>query len=295
MVGGAGFLGSHLAERLLVDGHSVDVVDDLSSGSLANLAAARSLGGELKIHTLDAVADEFAALVSMRVPDVVYHLGWAGLGPLGPKQAGRSIQSVLGLLEAARRIGGIKVVTAVSARALYGEVAARELPVKEGHPWAPIGVGGVISRGIIDLLMMYRSEHAVEFTALALANVYGPRQRPDGGVVAAFARAVASGSSPTIHGDGRQTRDFVYVDDVVDSLVRAADRAGGLVVNIGTGIATSVRDLWSLLALPDSVPPQFDAAHIGDVGRFSVSPTRARIHLAWAPWTTLAGGVRSLR
>ncbi|MEO5900963.1 MAG: NAD-dependent epimerase/dehydratase family protein [Ilumatobacteraceae bacterium] len=294
VVGGAGFLGSHLVERMLADGHAVDVVDDLSSGSLANLAAARALGAELKIHTLDATAEQFASLVAMRTPDVIYHLGWDAAGEPDARQAGRVIHATVGLLDAARRLGSTKVVAALPAGALYGAVAARDLPVKEGHAWEPVGLRGVLSRAIADMLAMYRTEHAVEFTALVMANVYGPRQRPAAGVVAAFASAVAAASPATIHGDGRQARDFLYVDDAVDALARAAQRGDGLIVNIGTGQATSVRELWSMMAAPTSPDPVSGPQRPGEIGRITVSPTRARIHLAWAPWTTLATGLRSL-
>jgi UDP-glucose 4-epimerase len=294
VVGGAGFLGSHLVERLLADGHAVDVVDDLSSGSLANLATARTMGGELKIHTLDAAADQFASLVAMRSPDVIYHLGWKASGPIDARRAGRVLHAAVGVLEAARRIGTTKVVVALPATALYGAVAGRDLPVKEGHAWEPVGMRGVLARAIADAMAMFRAEHDVEYTALVVANVYGPRQRADAGVVAAFAAALASSSAPTIDGEGRQARDFLYVDDAVDALARAAQRGDGLVVNIGTGIATTIRELWSMMATPESPAPITGPARPGEVGRITVSPTRARIHLAWAPWTPLATGLRSL-
>ena len=201
---------------------------------------------------------------------------------------------MLNALEAARRIGETKIVTAVPAVSLYGQVGAKDLPVKEGQPWSPVGVRGVVARTMIDLLGVYRTEHEVEFTVLALANVYGPRQRPDGGVVAAFADALAHRRAPEFHGDGRQTRDFLYVDDAVDAFVRAADRGGGLVVNVGTGSATSIRDLWSLMAAPDSPQPNMPLAGWATWTGSASLPTRARIHLAWAPWTPLANGVRLL-
>jgi UDP-glucose 4-epimerase len=294
IVGGAGFIGSHLTERLLAEGHTVDVVDPLTAGSLANLAGARAVGGDLKIHTLDAGADEFQGLVAMRTPDVIYHLGLMPPGKSRAATGGDGVRSTLAVLEAARQSGVTKVVVALSAVALYGDVAGRDLPVKESQPWAPMGVHGVLTRAVADLLSVYREQHSVEFTALALANVYGPRQRPDGGVVAAFAQALQDGVSPMLHGDGRQTRDFLYIDDAVDALVRAAVKGSGLVVNVGTGVATSIRDLWALMAGPDGRPPAPSPRRTDDVVRSAVSPTRARIHLAWAPWTELAVGLRGL-
>lgn len=297
VVGGAGFIGSHLVERLLADGHTVDVVDDLSSGSLANLSDARThaASGGLKIHTLDATADEFGELVALRAPEVVYHLGWWPPGTSGARAAGAAVHSTVAVLEAARALGTAKVVLGLPAAVLYGDVAAKDQPVKEGQPWSPVGVRGVVVRALAELLAVYRSEHAVEFTALALGNVYGPRQPSSGGVVAAFADAIADGRAPVVHGDGRQTRDFVFIDDAVDAFVRAAHKGGGLVVNIGTGSATSIRDLWTMMAGPDAVPPLPGPRRADDVSRLCLSPTRARIHLAWAPWTELSVGVRSLR
>lgn len=294
VVGGAGFLGSHLVDRLLAEGHLVDVADDLSSGSLANLAEARASAGEglLKIHHLDAAEPELAELVSLRRPDQIYVLSVLCPGSQAPARLVRSVAVMVSVLEAARAVAVGKVVVALPALALYGDVGSRDLPVKEGHESTPVDLAGVFARTIVDLLVLARREHAVEFTALALASVYGPRQRPGRGVVATFQAALAEGRAPVIHGDGRQTRDFVFVDDAVDALVRAAQRGSGLVVNVGTGHQTSIRDLWELMA--GRAGPQATAGprRARDIARFAVSPTRARIHLGWAPWTPLAEGLR---
>jgi UDP-glucose 4-epimerase len=294
VVGGAGFIGSHLVDRLLAEGHTVDVVDDLSTGSLANLGDARALGAELKIHHLDACASEFGSLVAMRTPEVIFHLGWLPPGHHDPATLARSVQSTLNVLESARLHGTTKVVTALPAGALYGEVPARELPVKEGRPWAPTGAVGVIAQAVAELFAVYRQQHDVEYSALALTNVYGPRQRVDGGVVARFLAARSSGEAPVFVGDGRQARDFLFIDDAVDAFVRSARRGSGLVVNVGTGVLTSIRDLWTAIAGPDAPSPRFVPSTPEDLARVAVAPTRARIHLAWAPWTSLDAGLRSL-
>ena len=148
---------------------------------------------------------------------------------------------------------------------------------------------------IVDLLITYRERYAVEFTVLAISSVYGPRQRADGGVVAAFSAAAVNSTRPHIAGDGRQTRDFVFVDDVVDALVRAGQRGSGLVVNVGTGTQTSVRDLWGLVAGAGAVEPEYGPPAADELLRFAVSPVRARIHLAWSPWTDLPAGLAQLR
>jgi UDP-glucose 4-epimerase len=200
-----------------------------------------------------------------------------------------SFVGTLNVIDAAAAAGVDKVVVALDAAALYGPVAVGELPVRDGHEWRPRGAAGAAARAVTDLLSTYRSDRGLEFTALALANVYGPRQPSDRGVVAAFVAAARAGDPGTIHGDGRQTRDFLYVDDAVDAFVRAATRGTGLVVNVGTGTQTTIRDLHKLVL--GGVEPRRAPARDGEVGRFAVSSVRARIHLAWAPWTSLAAGV----
>jgi UDP-glucose 4-epimerase len=293
VIGGAGFIGSHLVDRLLADGVAVDVVDDLSSGTLGNLAEARSMAGTLKIHHLDAGAPECASLIGMRRPDVVYHLAAIPRGRPSADRLASAFATSMSVIDAARhhRVG--KVVTAIPATAVYGRPASKEVPVKE-RALEPRGVRGVIARATVDLLELARDDDAIEFTALALASVYGPRQRPSGGVVAEFADAARARRPPSISGDGRQTRDFVYVDDVVDALVRAGGRGSGLVINIGTGTQTPVRDLWQLVGGPNGTAPTSAPSPVDELVRFAVSPVRARIHLGWSPWTELPEGIASL-
>ncbi len=151
-----------------------------------------------------------------------------------------------------------------------------------------------MAKAVVELLSAYRATWGIEFTALATATVYGPRQRSDGGVVAAALDAARRNEGPRLSGDGRQTRDFVFVDDVVDALVRSGRRGSGLVVNVATGVQTSLRDLWSMVA-PGGPAPTFAPARPDELIRFAASPVRARIHLAWSPWTTLEEGLSALR
>ncbi len=292
VIGGAGFIGSHLVDRLLAEGHEVDVVDDLSSGSLGNLADARAMGGSLKIHHLDGRSAEAATLVGMRRPDVVHDLTLFDRLDRSARAQGRGFDGALATLEAARRHGVGKVVVAVPATALYGQPAAASLPVKEGEP-TPRGVRGVVARAVIDLLGTYRDQHAVEFAALALPSVYGPRQHPQGGVVAEFVAARREGRPGRLDGGGRQTRDFLYIDDAVDAFIRAGERGSGLVVNVGTGVQTTIRDVWSAVA--PGVTGETAPARADDLPRFAVSAARARIHLGWSPWTDLAEGMDRVR
>ena len=299
VTGGAGFIGSTLVDRLLAEGHEVDVLDDLSTGSLGNLAEARSdRTHRLRFHQIDVRDAQIVDLVARRAPEVVFHLAGHGDVPSSVARpafdAALNVGGTVNVVEGARVAGVRKVVAAVSG-AMYGEVAPRLLPAKESQALAPTSPYGVSSRVAVDYLGVYRRLHGLEFTALALANVYGPRQSPhtEGGVVATFARRLLAGEPCTVYGDGEQTRDYLFVDDAVDALVRAAERGDGLVVNVGTGVETSVNDLYALMAAVAGVsrPPEGAAARPGEVARSALDPTRAAIQLGWRPWTGLDEGV----
>jgi UDP-glucose 4-epimerase len=310
VTGGAGFLGSTLVDRLLAEGHEVEVLDDLSSGLLANLADARAeRTHRLSFHQIDVVDERAVDLLAIRAPEVVYHLaGRAGVRrslrrPLD--DATVNVVGTLNVLEGARRAGARKVVVAASGGAAYGEVRPRNLPTKESHALAPRSPHGLSTWVQLEYLRLYRQLHDLEYTALALANVYGPRQRPagpddradhddhEGGVIATFAARLLGGEGCTILGDGEQTRDFLYVDDCVDAFVRAAERGDGLVINIGTGIETSVNDLYLARAGATGVdrPPRQAAAYAGEVQRSALDHGRAAIQLGWRPWTSVEEGV----
>lgn len=291
IVGGAGFLGSHLVDRLLSEGMHVEVVDDLSSGSLTNLSAARSVSasGALHIHTLDAGVPQFSDVVRLRHPQIVYLLSALTPSRLDAAGAVESFGIAVSVLEAARAANVDKVVVTLPAGVLYGNLAARDLPVKEDRERRPIGVAGVAAWAIVDLLEMYRRDHDIEYTVLALPIVYGPRQADDNNVVAAFLHAHRNGTQPEIHGDGRQTRDLLFVDDAVDAAARATTRGGGLLLHIGTGVQTSIRDLWA--AIGGDRPTRSESRPRHDPDRIALSSSRARLHLGWSSWTRLDDGL----
>ena len=298
VTGGAGFIGSTLADRLLAEGWEVDVVDDLSTGSLVNLADARSLGSrKFSFHRLDIRSPAVTDFVTHRKPDVIWHLAAQADVRVSVARpvfdAEVNILGTLNICQGAIAAGTSKVVFAASGGTLYG--TPEHLPVREGHPQRPESPYGVAKKAAADYLHYYREIHGLEYTALAFANVYGPRQDPHGeaGVVSIFAGMMLERRRPTIFGDGLQTRDFVYVDDVVDALVRASDRGSGLVINIGTGVETSVQELYDSIARGVGFKEEANhaPARAGELERSALDPGRAEIHLGWKPWTDLDTGV----
>lgn len=303
VTGGAGFIGSTLVDRLLAEGHSVDVVDDLSSGSLANLSAARAdPNNELTIHQMDIRAPEVTELIERRGPEIVFHLAAQAdvrVSVADPVlDAEINVIGSLRVLEGARRAGARKVVFASSGGTIYGEPSVDVLPIDESHPLGPVSPYGVTKRVFTDYLSAYRELYQLEFTSLALANVYGPRQDPHGeaGVVSIFAGRLLDGEPCTIFGDGSQTRDFVYVDDVVDAFVKAAERGGGLLFNIGTGQETSVNELYTSMAAAAGVsdPAVYAPPRVGELERISLDSSKAKLHLGWSTWTSLDDGTRAV-
>ncbi len=298
VTGGAGFIGSALVERLLSEGWDVDVVDDLSTGSLPNLAEARAQRTpRCTFQRLDIRSAGMVELMTHRKPEVVFHLAAQASVTVSVADpaldADVNVVGSLRVLEGARAAGTRKIVFAGSGGTLYGVPQAT--PTPETHPHQPISPYGVSKKAVVDYLHYYREVHGLEYTVLALANVYGPRQDPHGeaGVVAIFAGKLLGGQPSTIYGDGKQTRDFVFVDDVADAFARAADRAGGLIVNIGTGTETSVEELYDLMAgaLGVEDTPKYEPPRPGDLRRSALDPARARMQLGWKPWTPLEEGV----
>ncbi len=301
VTGGAGFIGSTLVDRLLAEGHTVDVVDNLSTGSLANLAEARSVGtGRFNFHQLDVRSTDLVDLMSRRKPEVVFHLAAQAdvrVSVADPVlDADINILGSLRALEGARQSGARKVVFASSGGTIYG--AAEKLPVKESQAQKPLSPYGVAKKTVGDYLYMYRELHGLEYTALALANVYGPRQdlRGEAGVVAIFAGRLLAGEPCLIFGDGKQTRDFVFVDDVVDAFSRAGERGSGLLCNIGTGVETSVNELYAAMASNAGVkaPATYMPARTGELQRSALDPSRAGMHLGWKSWTTIDKGTAAV-
>ncbi|MEI7593241.1 MAG: NAD-dependent epimerase/dehydratase family protein [Actinomycetes bacterium] len=299
VTGGAGFIGSTLVDRLLAEGHQVDVIDDLSSGSLANLRDARAdRSHAFSFHQIDIREPAVIDLIVRREPEVIFHLAAQADVRVSVERpvfdAGVNIIGSLQILEGARLAGARKVVFASSGGTIYGDPAPEDLPIDESQPQRPISPYGVAKKVVGDYLFAYRELHSLEFTALAMANIYGPRQDPHGeaGVVAIFAGRLLGGEPCTIFGDGTQTRDFVFVDDAVDAFVRAADTGSGLLANIGTGVETSVNELYGSMSAAAGVttPAVYAPPRPGELARSSLNPGKAGLYLGWKPWTDLDTG-----
>jgi UDP-glucose 4-epimerase len=298
VTGGAGFIGSTLVDRLLAEDWRVDVVDDLSTGSLANLATARALPDRrFSFHRLDLASPAVVDLIAHRKPDVVFHLAAqmdVRVSVARPVfDATVNVIGSLNVFEGARAAGVKKIVFAGSGGTLYGD--PQKIPTKETSAQHPESPYGVAKKAVGDYLYYYRRQHGLEYTVLALANVYGPRQNPHGeaGVVAIFSNLLLDRKSPVIFGDGSQTRDFVYVDDVVDAFVRAAEKGGGLTLNVGTSHETSVQQLYDLMAKLTGFrgSARYEPARTGELARSAVDPGKAAIHIGWKAFTSLEEGL----
>jgi UDP-glucose 4-epimerase len=289
VTGAAGFIGSHLVDRLLADGHEVVGVDDRSSG--ANVRPG------VELWEMDVADPALAERAAVRRPEVVLHLAAqvsvrVSVGdPLG--DARTNVVGTANVLEAARAAGARKVVF-TSSCAVYGVPDALPVPpdaeLRPASPYAASKVAGEVYAG------MYRRLHGIDFTTLTLANVYGPRQTPEGeaGVVSIFTDALLSGRPTKVFGDGAQTRDYVYVGDVVDAFARAAGEAGGgLRLNVGTGLQTTDRELHSLVAAAAGAPddPEFAPPRLGDLPAMAIEPRRTREALGWEPAVSLPEGL----
>jgi UDP-glucose 4-epimerase len=303
VTGAAGFIGSNLCDRLLAEGKRVVAIDDLSKGRIANLAEARGYGQQFNFYNMDIRSSDLPAVFQRHDPEVVMHLAAQASVQVSVRDplldASINVLGLLNVLESAAAAGIRKVVFAASGGTLYGQ--PRKLPVKEtarrsARPVSPYGIGKKVAE---DYLTLYRRDRGLDFTALALGNVYGPRQDPHGeaGVVAIFSRAMLAGESPTIFGDGEQTRDYVFVDDTVHafSLAAAEGSGSGQIVNIGTGLETGVNRIYQLLAKATSFrgEPRFGPAREGEVRSIALDIELAAAALGWKPWTGLEEGLKA--
>jgi len=299
VTGGAGFIGSNLADRLLAEDYRVIAVDDLSTGRIANLGDARAYGKAYTFFNMDVRAEGLAPLFERHRPEVVFHLAaQSGVRPSLEEpfhDASVNIMGTLNVLRCAQQVGARKIVYAASGGTIYGEprrIPAKESAAQGSKPQSPYGISKKV---VVDYLAFYQRYRSLDYTALALGNVYGPRQDPHGeaGVVSIFSSKMLEGETPTIFGDGNQTRDYVFVDDVVHAFVQAMNRGSGKLVNIGTGLETSVNGLYRLLAdiIGFSREPERGALPPGELRRIALDISSASSSIAWKPWTHLEDGL----
>jgi len=295
VTGAAGFIGSHLVDRLLADGFKVTGIDDLSSGRLENLPDGFDL------RQLDIRDPEVSNIVAELRPDLVFHLAAQISVSVSAREpqfdADVNIGGALNLLEGIRAVGdkAIKLVYITSGGTAYGDPAV--VPADEKTLIRPLSPYGASKFAVELYLPIYERLCDFDYSIIRLANIYGPRQDPHGeaGVVAIFAKAMLAGSPLTIFGDGNDERDYVYVGDVVDAIVSAANSKKQGPFNVGTGIGTTTNRIFELIAL--SCGHAEDAVHgsprPGDINKISLDSSRASRELGWSAQVNLKDGLRA--
>ncbi len=293
VTGGAGFIGSHVAEAMVRGGHQVVIVDDLSSGRKANVPEA----AELVVADIRS-AQAANVIAEHRVEVVVHHAAQMDVrrSVEDPRfDADVNIGGLLNLLEAARRADVRQVIFASTGGAMYGE--QNEFPAGENHPTRPLSPYGVSKLASERYLYFYHQEYGLDAACLRYANVYGPRQNPHGeaGVVAIFLHRLLGGKQPVINGDGRQTRDYTYVGDVVRANLAAVGLPGFRTYNVGTGIETDVNVLYRLIrnALGSDVDADHGPAKSGEQLRSCITSELIEQELGLRIGTPLETGLQT--
>jgi UDP-glucose 4-epimerase len=297
VTGGAGFIGSNLVDALLARGDEVTVVDDLSTGRRENLEQALANGAaleELDIRDADAVSD----VVGRTRPDAIFHLAAqidVRKSVADPAWDARiNVEGTANVLGAAQKHGVPRLVNTSTGGAIYGE--GRQIPAPEDHPIAPEAPYGLSKFCAEQYCEIFTRLHGLSTVSLRYGNVYGPRQDPLGeaGVIAIFCGKLLEGGRATIFGDGKQTRDYVYVDDVVEANLRAAESDAGGAINIGLGKEKSVLDIVAVLNehAPDGFEPDHAPERPGEVQRIALDPSRAREAFGWEAQVELEDGLK---
>lgn len=292
VTGGAGFIGSHVVDLLLAEGHRVAVVDNLSTGRRENV------NPQADFFLADIGSPDLAAVFDAVRPQAVVHLAAQASVPVSvadpARDAAVNILGSVNLLQQSVRAGVGKFVYVSTGGALYGE--PQYLPCDEDHPIVPLSPYGVSKHTVEHYLHFYRQVHGLAYTVLRLANVYGPRQDPFGeaGVVAIFTQRMLDGEQVVIYGSGEQERDFVYVLDCARAAVLALSRGDGQAYNIGCGRGTTINALFALMRSITgyALEPRYDPPRPGDVFRSFLNADRARRELGWEPTVSLDEGLR---
>jgi UDP-glucose 4-epimerase len=300
VTGGAGFIGSNLTDALLARGDEVIVVDDLTTGRRENLEPGLAAGATLvETDIRDRAAIE--ELAGRERPEVVFHLAAqidVRKSIADPAfDASINVGGTANVLEAARAAESRRLVFSSTGGAIYGEGEGQQLPLSENAPLAPEAPYGQSKFAAEGYLSLFERLYGLSSVALRLGNVYGPRQDPLGeaGVIAIFCGRLREGKRPTIFGDGKQTRDYIYVGDVVTAMLAAADAETTGAINVGTGIETDVLELARQLGElggSESFEPELAPARTGEVQRISIDPARAGRELGWEAQIGLEDGLR---
>jgi UDP-glucose 4-epimerase len=306
VTGGAGFIGSNLVDALLARGDTVTVVDDLSTGRRENLDGALAAGAKLvELDVREGAA--LAELAAAERPEVVFHLAAqidVRKSLADPAfDAAVNVGGTANVVEAARAAGAAegaampRVVFVSTGGAIYGEGEGKDLPLDESAPIEPFSAYGQSKFAAEGYLALYERLYGLSGVSLRLGNVYGPRQDPLGeaGVIAIFCGKLRERERPTVYGNGQQTRDYIYVGDVVAAALAAADSEASGPINIGTGLETDVLELVERLAELDGgseFRPEFAPPRAGEVQRISLDAARAERELGWRAQTSLLDGLR---
>lgn len=291
VTGGAGFIGSHIVDRLVLEGHEVSIIDNLATGKTENLNPAA------EFYKLDIVNPRIEKVFKKEKPELICHLAAqmdvrrSVADPAFDAQT--NIIGMLNLLENAVRCGTRKVIFASTGGAIYGE--GGPYPTTEDHPARPVSPYGISKLTGEHYLYYYQVTHGLSYVALRFANVYGPRQDPFGeaGVVAIFTKKMLVNDQPLINGNGMQTRDYVYVEDVVNAVLSALDNSVNDTFNIGTSTETSVNDLFRLLVeiTGSNVREMYAPAKKGEQMRSCLSFDKIKKSLDWDPSVPLREGL----
>ena len=291
VTGGAGFIGSHVAEAFLARGYQVLVIDDLSTGSERNLPAAA------EFERLDIVDESnVARALASAAPTAVCHLAAQSSVTVSVQSPERdlsvNVRGTFNVLKGASAIGA-PVVFASTGGALYGDHAPIPTPEETWpEPLAPYGASKLAGEAYV---ATWGRLHGIPNVVLRLGNVYGPRQNPHGeaGVVAIFSERLRRGTAPVVYGDGRQTRDYIHVTDVAGAFVLAAEGGQPATFNVGWGHESSVLELLEILqrAAPAPVPPVFEPLRTGELTRSALDSAKLRSALGWEPAVRLDDGL----
>ncbi len=298
VTGGAGFIGSHLVDALIEKGHKVVVVDNLSTGKKENI------NKKAKFYKIDICSPKIGEIFKKEKPEICFHFA-------AQINVRKSVEdpifdakvNILGSLNVIQnfinsqksKIKNLKFIFASTGGAIYGD--ATKIPTPENYPANPISPYGIAKLTVENYLKFYKENFGLKFISLRFSNVYGPRQDPKGeaGVVAIFIEKLLKGEVPTIFGDGNQTRDFIFIEDVISACLKAMEYKGKEeIFNIGTGIETSINELYKIISelLKTKIKPKYAPQKPGDLKRSCLDISLTKKELKWVSKFSLKEGLQ---